>query len=517
MRKSDPELPVLPPLDFDPPSNGEFCPLPPTRLARRRWEMWREIVEEKHRRLGMSRRAFAESACGTAVWLYTLGQLAGCGSGGQAASGMGSTAGVGGSGTGAGGAGGGAGGRHGGGDAGADATASDQAPSPRDVSGYDVPPEAMEDMALAREMLRHDPFVFDVQTHVSFEEITPWPEKSPPQRVLDFFKEIFVRSNTTVACVSGVPATRQLGIANVRARVILREMIDRLGGPRLIFHCNADPERAGEPDYMAQAASVYRDIGAWKTYPQRPNHGLDHRDCEPFLERARQLGIKVIAAHRGISGNGDYTSPGSPADVVRAAKKFPDIKFLVYHSGWESGTNENHPYADQGNNTRGIDRFIKALKENGIGPAGNVYAELGSTWRNLMGNSMAAGHALGKLLAQIGPDRIVWGTDSVFTGNAQPQIDALWMFNIPSAIRSMYPSLDTEAKRKILGLNGAAVYGVDPGAVRYAIKNDEVDRLKMAYRDDPRSVPMPHPRQYTGPRTRREFLAFLQRDPHHAS
>ena len=71
-RKSERDLPVFPPIDFQPPSNGEFCPLPPGNRARRAHELWSAIVEEKHRRLGMTRREFAESACGLAAALYVL-------------------------------------------------------------------------------------------------------------------------------------------------------------------------------------------------------------------------------------------------------------------------------------------------------------------------------------------------------------------------------------------------------------------------------------------------------------
>ena len=462
MKKSDSEQPIVPPVDFDPPSNGEFCPLPPSELGTRRHELWRGLVEEKHRRLGLSRRAFAESACGTAAWLYTLSQVPACGG---------------------------------------------------ESGGYTVSPDAMEDMARAREMLAHDPFVFDVQTHTPDVEIRPWPEKDPPQVVLDFLKIVFVQSNTTVACLSGVPDARSIGIPNVQAKAYLQELIDRVAGPRIIFHCNAEPAREGEPDFMSQAVEMYKNVGAWKTYPQGPNHGLDHPDSAPFLERAQSLGVRVVASHRGISQNGDYLSPGSPLDVVRAAKAFPEIKFLVYHSGWEFNFDENHPYTDLGDQTQGVDRFIKALQAHEIGPGGNVYAELGTTWFNLIGNSEQAGHVLGKLLAQLGPDRIVWGTDTVFNGIGQPQIDAFWMYEIPAPIAPLYPALGTEVKRKILGLNGAAVYGVDPTATRYALANDDIEKLRLAYRDDPASVPMPHPRQYVGPRTRREFLAFVRRQP----
>jgi hypothetical protein len=120
-----------------------------------------------------------------------------------------------------------------------------------------------------------------------------------------------------------------------------------------------------------------------------------------------------------------------------------------------------------------------------------------------------AAHVLGKLLKHLGEDRIVWGTDSVFTGSAQEQIVALRAFQIPESMQQEfgYPPLTDQAKRKILGLNGARVYGIDVAATRCVIDADALSRLKMALRDDPDSVPIPHEKNY-GPRTRREFLAF---------
>src|SRR5262245_36509368 len=156
--KTGPESPILPPLDFDPPSNGEFVPLPPTEAGRRRWELWRDIVERQHRRLGLTRRAFAESACGLAAWLFAIQQVA-CDSG----KGGGNSQGI---------------------DAAADASL------PGDASGYDVKPSMMQDLAQAREALSGDEFVFDVQTHVVQPE-APWVGP-PPDRILTYMKLMFV-------------------------------------------------------------------------------------------------------------------------------------------------------------------------------------------------------------------------------------------------------------------------------------------------------------------------------------
>jgi predicted TIM-barrel fold metal-dependent hydrolase len=495
-KKTGPEQPILPPLDFDPPSNGEFVPLPPTEVGRRRRELWRSIVERNHRRLGLTRRAFAESACGLAAWLYVINQTACDGGKGSAATG--------------GSGGGGAGGTGGASspDAGADAALAG------DASGYDVQPSMMQDLAQAREALSGNEFVFDVQTHVVAPE-APWTG-APPDRILDYMKLMFVDSDTTVACLSGIPATRNDGLMSPQARAQIQEMVERYGGSRMLFHCNTDPELPGEPDYMAMAASRYKSIAAWKSYPQNNPRGLAADNVVgTFIKAARDTGIKIIASHRGLSA-GAYVSSNSPLDVVQAAKLAPDLKFLVYHSGWQSGVSEDHPYdpAAPAASLQGVDRFVRAMEDNKLGPGSNVYAELGTTWRSILGNPGEAAHVLGKLLKYVGPDNVLYGTDCVMSGNPQPQIVALRMLSIAPALQQQfgYPELTPELKRKILGLNGAKAYGIDPAKQRYAIKNDDIDKLRMAYREDPRSVPMPDRRHYRGPRTRKELLGFLRRE-----
>ena len=82
-----------------------------------------------------------------------------------------------------------------------------------------------------------------------------------------------------------------------------------------------------------------------------------------------------------------------------------------------------------------------------------------------------AAHILGQLMKFMGEDRIVFGSDSVWYGSPQWQIEALWRFQIPEAMREKYgyPELTEQAKRKILGLNSAKLYGikaVDTGAYK---------------------------------------------------
>ena len=154
--------------------------------------------------------------------------------------------------------------------------------------------------------------------------------------------------------------------------------------------------------------------------------------------------------------------------------------------------------------------FGKAVIENDIGKAGNVYAELGSTWRFLMTQPEAAAHMLGKLLLHLGEDRILWGTDSIWYGTPQDQISAFRAFEIPERMQEQYgyPALTAQAKAKILGLNAAEVYGVDVDATRCAIDEDDVANAKLAIELDP-SLRRPSYRQ-PGPQSRREFLRYLR-------
>jgi predicted TIM-barrel fold metal-dependent hydrolase len=466
-RKSAREQEVVSPFPFRPPSNGEFSPRPPTPEALRAEALWWRVVEEKHRRLGLSRRAFAESACGMASALWALNQVA-C-SGGSS-----------------------------------------------DGAVYQVDDGMLDDQERARQVLSGSEFIFDVQTHVS-EPLAAFEADDPPARALDYIKQIFVQSETSVACLTGVPQTRPLGIGNVQARTTLQEILDRLAGPRLVFHANTDPENgAAELDYMAEVAETYP-VAAWKTYPHVTASLLDSDDIGmPFIERARALGVGLIASHRGISGGGGYARPGSPADVVRAAKAAPDVRFLIYHSGWETTDDEDHPYDPSNPDPRGVDRLVRALADNGIGQDGNVYGELGSTWFNIMGRPAQAAHVLGKLLVHLGPDRVVWGTDSVFNGTPQAQIEAFRAFQIPEAMQAEfgYPAITPEIRAKIFGLNAAQAYGIDPALTRYAISEDEVDRLRTAYLDEPGLVPPVDPRIYEGPRTRSAYLAHAAREEH---
>ena len=245
---------------------------------------------------------------------------------------------------------------------------------------------------------------------------------------------------------------------------------------------------------MAEIAAAHQ-LCAWKVYTHAPGGwSLDDDTIgAPFLQAARDTGVPVVAVHKGLSGGNRFASP---ADIGPAAAANPDLTFLVYHSGYEGGFTEG-PYDPDG---AGVDRLVRSVAEAGIGPGGNVYAELGSTWRTVMGNPDEAAHVLGKLLVAFGPERILWGTDSIWYGSPQDQIAAFRNFEITPAFQEQfgYPALTPDVKRRILGANA-----VD--AVRHHAAGDA--RARPPSRPDCADANRTH-----GPVSRRDVAATFVRE-----
>jgi len=218
---------------------------------------------------------------------------------------------------------------------------------------------------------------------------------------------------------------------------------------------------------------------------------------EAFLGAVREIGPRIVCVHKGLGGGSPYSSP---VDIGPVAKAHPDITFVVYHSGYD-GANEG-PYAAS-DADHGINRLIASLDQHDIKPHSNVYAELGSTWFLAMRNPTQAAHVLGKLLARVGDDRVLWGTDSIWYGSPQPQIEALRTFAVSAELqdRYHYPAITDAVRRKVFGANAARLYGVDaPVRQKCNASPQALAELRAA---------LPPPRAY-GPRTIAEATAHIR-------
>ena len=80
---------------------------------------------------------------------------------------------------------------------------------------------------------------------------------------------------------------------------------------------------------------------------------------------------------------------------------------------------------------------------------------------------------------------MLWGTDSIWYGSPQDQIQAFRSFEIADELVEAhgYPQLTPELKAKIFGLNGARVYGVEVPEQKKKTEVDPIGRKKAAYRE----------------------------------
>lgn len=332
-----------------------------------------------------------------------------------------------------------------------------------------------------------------------------------------FIKEVFLDSDTHLAVLSMPPTTEEKMSLRYSEAALTRDTVDAMAGTnRLMMHGRVIPNLPGDMEKMAEVVERWK-ISAWKTYTQYgPDHSsgwwFDDPLGETFLENVRQSGVKLVCVHKGLplpfpamgKKNLEYRLC---RDIGPAAKANPDITFIVYHSGYDL-TMQEGPYT-RGKPIGGIDYLVDSLLDHGIKPNSNVYAELGSTWRELMKDPDQAAHSIGKLLKYVGEDRLVWGTDSIWYGSPQDQINAFRTFQISKEYQEKYgyPEITPEIRAKVFGLNAAEPYGISVEEIKRVTQKDDLALTKEHYQEqaDPSYLTY-------GPRTRREFLNFVRQE-----
>jgi predicted TIM-barrel fold metal-dependent hydrolase len=538
-KKTAPELPLKAPIHLGPYSNGEvfFTPGPRERLIE---QLIFEKAEAGARRHNIDRREFLASSMGMATSLWAVNMVMGCsGSDPLAASGSagaangGAPSRVGGAGMDFGAAGGGiAGARSASGSGGYGAAGSGGTPSHAGSGGmgggggfFEVPDDPTDPEKVCAVM--RDPskeFIFDIQTHHVNRADATWTDfldgqaeftgYCSPKNIsaLDCFARneyvrlMFLESDTTVAVLSGLPAATDSAnpITNdeiAHSRDIINMLAD--GTQRLVNHHMVLPNRTGttkadvdaQLDEMQRVKESFQTLGAWKSYPawspkntansapdgffmDDPDTGLR------FVQKGIELGVPLFCIHKGLPIPAFSTKYLDPVDIGRVAKLFPMANFIVYHSGY-GNTNSYTEGAYAMNSVVSTNSLVTSLLKAGISPNQNVFAELGTTWQlastnPIIGGPTAAAHVLGKLLKYVGENNVVWGTDSIWYGSPQSQIESFLQFQIPMTMQMQYgyPALTMDIKRKILGLNAARIYRIDPTAMRCGIDKSAVMQAK---------------------------------------
>jgi uncharacterized protein len=476
------------PIKFGPASNGEFIPLAHGPVVAETIRRTHDLAERNAAHIGISRRRFLTGVTGAASTLFVLNACSR-----EEAGERGTTPG----------------------------------------GSFDVPEEATLDTDAALDALGGDEFIFDVQTHYVNQDLAlpggDWTARFPhagcPAGAEDgdprtcftveaYVQEMFLRSDTSMAVLSALPAAVSSGLGP-DDMVLAKDLATRVGcDGRVLMHGGAYPHRGQlEPALMAMTDLRDRyDIAAWKLYTMTPveEHFYldDHDPSRPqigqrFIDHVREVGPPIICTHKGISSIvGTTPELADPSDIGPAAARNPDVSFVVYHSGYEPGGGGVGPYDPDDPAPRGVDRLIRTLQDSGIEPNSNVYAELGGTWWFVMRDPTAAAHVLGKLLVHVGDRRVVWGTDSIWFGTPQDQIQAMRTFSISEELQERYgyPALTDEVKAGIFGLSSAELYGIEPVVGSCEVSAADLERIRAE---------LPPARTY-GPTTAAEASVMIE-------
>ena len=300
-------------------------------------------------------------------------------------------------------------------------------------------------------------------------------------------KEVFLDSETAMGLISTPPGPYpEQAVVPPKEMTHFRDEINRVTqSRRMLAHGLITPQLGQRDlDFMDQQAQTLK-VDAWKGYTGAAPKGFDRgwfvddeKIAYPMLERARKLGIRRVCLHKGLP-LGPVADYNHPRDLIKAATDFPDLDFIAYHSGLlrvvPADTSPEVPWTSE------FCRMKKATRLT------NIYMELGSTFGQLVTtNPTACAHLLGQVVDAFGADHVLWGTDSIWYGTPQWQIDAFRRFEIPRELvdRHGYAPLTRAVKEQIFGLNAARLFGVDVTAKRNEIPADYLTRMKMAYLDD---------------------------------
>jgi predicted TIM-barrel fold metal-dependent hydrolase len=308
----------------------------------------------------------------------------------------------------------------------------------------------------------------------------------------NFVKEVFLDSETTVGLISTPPGPYpQEAVVPPREMTHIRDEINRVAGSqRMLAHGLATPQLgAADLEFMAMQAESLK-VDAWKCYTGSCPKGFDRgwwMDDEaiayPMLEQARKLNVKRVCVHKGLP-LGPVADYNHPRDLIKAAKDFPDIDFLVYHSGLRSAASVDEVFARTGQIPWTTEFCRMKQKEPGIS---NIHMELGSTFGQLVSTHPSiCAHLLGQIIQAFGVDHVLWGTDSIWYGTPQWQIEAFRRFQIPAELidQYRYQPLTRPVKEQIFGLNAARLFGIDVNAKRNELPSDVLGRLRMSYLEE---------------------------------
>jgi predicted TIM-barrel fold metal-dependent hydrolase len=339
------------------------------------------------------------------------------------------------------------------------------------------------------------PFVVDAQTHVWWREggvrsMTPLGEQflkalagsrasviGRPVPIADmgrlmWIEDMFLHSETDIAFLNSFGmhgAFDGIDLFPPREAAFIRSM-----APARIKVLGVvdPPDGQSAVDSLSYQCETLK-IDGLKMYPPGPvRTGWrmdDEKTAYPLYEVLRKHGVKNVCVHKGLPGQflEEYCHT---ADLEKAAADFPDLNFIAFHCSF--------PFEAEL-----AERAKKAKVKN-------IYTEMGALAPIMFRDPPRYAQMLATVLNGLGPDHVLWGTDTPVVGPPHWQIQAFLAYSFPPerVDKQGYPPLTPEIKQKILGGNAARLFNIDVAAARKAIDNDLLYRLRRDQNPLPRQV-----------------------------
>ncbi len=358
--------------------------------------------------------------------------------------------------------------------------------------------------ATARSLEFAEQLIFDVQTHFVYPDYPAggllglrrlakrWNpdlegEQTPEKIHFDnFYREIFEESETDLAVLSSAPNDDpKLWFLHNEDLARARERVRELSGSkRLYSHAVFTPGRPGWLEELDKAIALKPD--AWKGYTVGQPIGEskwpwrldDEKLVYPAYEKMVAAGITTVCIHKGLlPSNYKERMPGTwqhgkVDDVGQAARDWPQLNFLIYHSGIHTGgipTRKALQTFEEQGEIAWVSDLARIPEKFAVN---NVYAELGSVFAvSAVSAPRYCAGILGTLIKGMGEERILWGTDSVWYGSPQWQIEALRRLKMPEDLKKKFGfrSLGPAAgplKNRIFAENARQVYPYPKGSLK---------------------------------------------------
>ena len=326
-----------------------------------------------------------------------------------------------------------------------------------------------------------------------------------PQTIEDlkfdnYFKEVFLDSDTKAALISSAPSdvAQDWFLTNAQMAQAREKVNAMAGGKRLYSHAIFTPGAPGWLESLDAALELKPD--SLKGYTVGDN---THKETSRFpwrmddeavaykgYERMAKAGRRIVCVHKGLfDAETEKRFPNlrpyaDVRDVAKAAKDWPNLDFVIYHAAYRLG-DPAQAWADFERTGRldWVSDLADIPAKHGVT---NVYADLGQVFaQTMIAEPRVCAAIVGTLVKGLGADHVCWGTDAVWTGSPQWQIEGLRRLEIPEDMRRKYGfaelgGADGPVKTAILGGANARLYRLDAKA-RAGLATDRFAALKADY------------------------------------